>query len=316
MGTVDRELTIAALAATNGGYVTVADALSAGFTRSEIRTRVRNGGWDQAGTGLIRLPDHESADLWRDRVTKALTATQMGAVAARYTAARLLTIAGAPTHAPIEVAVPPDCHPAPRPGIRPLRTLVGQSELAEVDGIVTTGPLRTVLDCARYGDPVAAVCLLESATRLGLVNIAAVTRRVAEIHGERGSVRACGALRQVDLRSESPLETRIRLLLVAARLPYPELQLDCDAGGSPARIDLAYLASGSAYRGLAIEADGRETHARAEAFHRDPLRQTALEEDGWLFRRFTDRHADISGYVVQTVRRALDRLDRLDRLAN
>jgi hypothetical protein len=114
-------------------------------------------------------PDHESADLWRDRVTKALTATQMGAVAARYTAARLLTIAGAPTHAPIEVAVPPDCHPAPRPGIRPLRTLVGQSELAEVDGIVTTGPLRMVLDCARYPATSSRPCAGPSIGSIGSI---------------------------------------------------------------------------------------------------------------------------------------------------
>jgi hypothetical protein len=309
MGDTDRELALVALAAANSGYVTVAAALSLGFSRSEIRTRVNNGGWDRVGTGLLRLPDLESADLWRDRVRKAVAATRMGAVATRYTAARLLSIAGSPVYAPIELAVPPDCHPARRPGIRPVRTAVGQTELTVVDSIVTTNALRTVLDCARYGDPVAAVCLLESAARLELTTIAAVTRCVDEIQGERGSVLASAALQEVDLRSESPLETRIRLLLVGAGLPYPELQLECDASGISARIDLAYLASGPAYRGLAIEADGRETHARAEAFHRDPLRQTALEEDGWLFRRFTDRHADLPGYVVQTVRRALDRLE-------
>jgi very-short-patch-repair endonuclease len=77
------------------------------------------------------------------------------------------------------------------------------------------------------------------------------------------------------------------------------------------RIDLAYLApAGSAYTGLAIEIDGRTTHAKADAFDLDPRRQTALEEAGWLVRRFTAGHLDDREYVIRTVRLALQRIGR------
>lgn len=310
MTLVNRELAILEIAAAKGGYVTVGQAVATGFTRSEVRTRVDHGAWDRAGSGLLRLPDHESDDIWRDRVRKAIVSAGDFAAAARVTAARWQRIAGAPILAPLEIAVPPERHPAERPGVKAVRTVVMDDDLAYVDGIAVTAPLRTVLDCARYGDHVAAVCVIESAVRSGLVSLPEFTAAVEAIRQRPGSRCAACALQRVDLRSESPLETRIRLLLLDAGLPYPELQLEFDCNGVRGRIDLAYLPTrAAAYRGLAIEADGRETHAREQAFHSDPIRQTALEEDGYLVRRFTERHADMPGYVVRTVRRALERVE-------
>jgi hypothetical protein len=309
MTLIDRELAILEMAAASGGYVTVGQAVATGFTRSEVRTRCDNGTWARAGTGLIRLPEVESDDLWRDRVRKAVVASGEYATAARYTAARWLLLAGAPTIAPIQIAVPPERHPVERPGVKIARTILTDDDVVYVDGIAVTSPLRTVVDCARYGDHVAAVCLIESAVRLECVTPQDVAAAIAAVKGQRGSARAAYALQRVDLRSESPLETRVRLLLLDDGLPYPELQLEFAVNGVRGRIDLAYRCSGEAtFRGLAIEADGREAHTREEAFHRDPIRQTALEEGGYLVRRFTDRHVDMPGYVTRTVRRAFDRV--------
>jgi len=309
MVVVDRELAILEMAVASGGFVTVGQAVATGFTRSEVRTRVDTGLWARAGTGLIRLPDLESADVWRGRVRKAVVASGEFAIAARYTAARWHDLAGAPTIAPIQIAVPPERHPVERPGIKIVRTVLTDDDIHYVDGIAVTSPLRTVVDCARYGDHVAAVCLIESAVRSDKVTLQEVTAGIGAVKGQRGSARAAYALQRVDLRSESPLETRVRLMLLDDGLPYPELQLEFAVNGVRGRIDLAYQrGGGSTFRGLAIEADGRETHARAEAFHSDPIRQTALEEDRWLVRRFTDRHADMPGYVTRTVRRGFDRV--------
>jgi hypothetical protein len=314
MEIINRELSIMEIAAANAGYLTVGQAVATGFTRSEIRTRVRNGDWNRARSGLIRVPDLESDDIWRDRVHREIAAAGELAAGARYTAARWQHIVGAPTVAPIEIAVPRERHPAKRPGVKVVRTVFTDADLAHVGGIMVTSPLRTVVDCARYGDHVAAVCLIESAVRSGAVTLDEVTEAICRIKAQPYARRAERAVQRVDLRSESPLETRIRLLLLDDGLPYPELQLPFELGGIRGRIDLAYpLVGSSAYRGLAIEADGRDTHARAEAFHDDPIRQTALEEDRWLVRRFTDRHAHLPGYVTRTVRRALARLDH-DRL--
>lgn len=290
-----------------GGYVSLGQATAAGLSESEVTTLVRRGDWLRVGPGLRRVVDFARDDGWRDRVRAALLSAGPGAVAAGHTAAELLGIVGSPPAPRIWLAVPPERHPEHRPGVRLLRSPVPAADVVEVEGIPVTTPLRAVLDSARYADHLAAVCLLESALRQQLFGLGDVLAVVSALHGKRGSVAARKAMRRIDLRSESPLETKARLLLVDAGFRYPRLQ-QFFAPGDPRRIDLAYLARPhGAYRGLAIEIDGRAIHARAEAFDSDPVRQTALEEAEWLVRRFTSRHLADPAYVCQTVRRALAR---------
>lgn len=296
-----------------GGFVTLGQAADAGLTESEMSTLVRRGAWLKVAPGLRRIVGcGADDDDWRNRVRAAMLRAGPGAVAAGHTAARLLDIAGSPPTGAIWVAVPPNRHPDKRPGVRVMRTAVPAKDIVDVDGIAATGALRAVLDSARYADQRPAVCLIESAVRQDVLAMASVRSAIAAIRGKRGSLRAETALERVDLRSESPLETKARLLLVDAGFPYPHLQQPV-AAGDDRRIDLAYLApSGSAYAGVAIEIDGRDVHARAEAFHRDPVRQTAMEEANWLVRRFTSRHLYDIAYVVRTVRRALERVGYRD----
>ncbi|MEO6715128.1 MAG: hypothetical protein ABIM89_17110 [Mycobacteriales bacterium] len=290
-----------------GGYVSLGQATAAGLSESEVATLVRRGDWLHVGPGLRRVVDYASDDGWRDRVRAALLSAGPGAVAAGHTAAALQGVVGSPPGARIWLAVPPDRHPEHRAGIRLLRSPVPAADVVEVDGIPVTAPLRAVLDSARYADHLAAVCLFESAIRQDLFEFGAVLAAANALHGKRGSIAVRKAFRRIDLRSESPLETRARLLLVDAGFRYPRLQVQV-APGDARRIDLAYLAPRQhAYRGLAIEIDGREVHAREDAFHSDPVRQTALEEADWLVRRFTSRHLSDPAYVCQTVRRALAR---------
>lgn len=294
-------------AAEFGGFVTLGQAAAAGLTEAETSTLVRRGDWLRIDRGIRRVADSPADDEWRDRLRAALLTAGPGAVAAGHTAARLLGIIGSPTPRALWLAVPRGRHPEPRPGVRVMRVAVSDDELVSADGIPATRPLRTLLDAARYGGQLPAVCLLESAMRQQLVDFASVFAAVDAIFGKRGAIAARSALRRVDLRSESPLETKARLILVDAGLRYPRPQQPL-APGDSRRIDLAYLAArGSAYCGVAIEIDGREIHARADAFHDDPRRQTALEEADWLVRRFTDRHLSDVSYVVGTVRRALTR---------
>jgi hypothetical protein len=162
---------------------------------------------------------------------------------------------------------------------------------------------------------VVATCVLESAVRLELVTVEEIVARVDALAPRTPGVRnARTALGCIDLRSESPLETVTRLLLVDAGLPYPDLQHPFERPEASGRIDLAYpreflgLPPGL-YRGLAIEADGREPHLRAQMFHHDRIRHTALEEDDWLVRRFTDVHVRTRpAYVIATVQRGLVRV--------
>ncbi len=124
---------------------------------------------------------------------------------------------------------------------------------------------------------------IDAALRRGLTNASRLT-------GNR-RLRRLAALAAP---AESPMETRLRWLLIQAGLPRPEVQVDLGAG----RADLFYQAAG-----LVIEYDG--------ANHRDRLvednrRQNALVDAGYRLLRYTA--SDVyqrPDFIVTQIRRAL-----------
>jgi hypothetical protein len=250
---------------------------------------------------------------WHDRVRRALTQAGADAIGARETAARLHGFAGAPAVATIQLAVSPGRRARDLVGIDIKRATLAADDVTIAQGIRVSSPLRTVVDCARYSDELTATCIIESACRAGSVTLPEVAARLEGLRRAPGVVAARFALSRADAMSESPLETALRFVLVDAGLPTPVLQLPFVCDGVSGRIDLAYPAAmiggGGGYVGLAIEADGREAHTEPHAFERDRLRQTALEDAGWLVRRFTDRQVrSAPAYVVRAVRRAVGRV--------
>jgi very-short-patch-repair endonuclease len=91
-----------------------------------------------------------------------------------------------------------------------------------------------------------------------------------------------------DARAESPGETLVRLAILRAGLPEPELQIDVTTPSGTFRLDLGW----SRFM-LAIEFDGFVKYANpnagtaAEALFAEKRRQDALEEAGWKVLRFT-----------------------------
>jgi predicted transcriptional regulator of viral defense system len=309
---VDFDEDLSELARTRGGFLTVRQLADLGMSRHDVDVAMGTGALERRRYGLVLMPAAVTDEAWALRVREAVTAAGPDAAAGYETSARLQLIVGGPAVARIVVVVPPRRHPVAKPGVKIVRSPVAVDDLADVDGIPVTAAARTLVDCARRSERDVATCLLESAARQALVTIDEITARIDRLPARTPGIRAARrALASVDLRSESPLETVARLLLLDAGLPYPDLQCPFDLPEASGRIDLAYpreflgLPPGR-YRGLAIELDGREPHLRAAMFHNDRVRQTALEEDDWLVRRFTDRHLRTRpAYVVATVRRAL-----------
>jgi very-short-patch-repair endonuclease len=121
---------------------------------------------------------------------------------------------------------------------------------------------------------------LESARRLRLVAPEAVLRRLDEL-GTRG--RAGAAVLRPLLEAartrpalESRLEVKVARLLRGAGLPEPERQWKVSVGGRRYRLDFAWPS-----RRVALEADGRASHATPRAFQRDRTRWTLLASAGW-----------------------------------
>jgi very-short-patch-repair endonuclease len=92
------------------------------------------------------------------------------------------------------------------------------------------------------------------------------------------------------------LETRLRLVLMAAGLPPEELQFVLrSAGRFVARLDMAWPS-----RRLAVEADGR-VHDQPQALYRDRDRQNDIVLAGWTVLRFT--WADVVHRPTQVIAR-------------
>ena len=147
-------------------------------------------------------------------------------------------------------------------------------------GLPVTPPARVFLDLAAEGlglvDLVAVGDSLVAAgrtTHQELLDAAALWRGP-------GCRRARRAARWVRAGVDSVMETRLRMMLVLARLPEPQINviLRAEDGSWDARIELAY-------RGilLAIEYEGRQHAESTQQWNSDIRRRTRLEALGWRF---------------------------------
>lgn len=129
---------------------------------------------------------------------------------------------------------------------------------------------------------------------------------VAAHPGFRGVARARKALAMVRIGADSPAETRLRLALIAAGLPDPELQirLDPDNPYSPS-ADLGYR-----WARIAVQYDG-DHHRSKDQLASDNRRDLAFTLAGWTYLKFdwTD-YRDGFGRAVGLVRQSLARAGR------
>jgi very-short-patch-repair endonuclease len=171
-------------------------------------------------------------------------------------------------------------------------------------GFRVTTPERTARDLGSRRDRIQAVVALDMALHGALVDIGRLASWVQSHPGEKGVKRLRRALSLADGRSESPMETRLRLELVAARLPTPSVQEDLydGVGKFLGRVDLFYPDVR-----LVIEFDGQGHRDRLVS---DLRRQNALINAGYHVLRFTAPDLLRPGVVSSAVRRARERLRR------
>lgn len=213
-------------------------------------------------------------------------------------------VAGA--HAPVEVTVARTQQMPRRSGIAVRYSELRSTDVVARTGVPVTTPVRTAFDLARrcrLEEGVVAVDALLQVCRLRLGAIAAYCRDGRSAwHGAR---RVAGVLALATPGVESPMESRLRLVLVLAGLPEPVVQHrvhDDESGTVVARLDLAYVQAR-----LGIEYDG-ECHWEPGAVRRDLRRQNALRALGWSLLRFTaDDVLRSPGRLVTQVHSVLSR---------
>ena len=201
---------------------------------------------------------------------------------------------------PIEVTLPLRCHTTHLAGIVVRRSAVSAGETVMRRGHPTTSLVRTLADLGRRLPLVEAVAALDMALHKRLLKSAALHSWACAHPRYPGIARLRRAIELADPATESVMETRLRLLLVMARLPRPlaQVRLYDEGGDFLGRPDFYYP-----LHRLAIEYDGAQ---HRETLIGDNRRQNRLVDASYRLLRFTA--ADVLSApdsVVALVRRAL-----------
>jgi hypothetical protein len=139
------------------------------------------------------------------------------------------------------------------------------------NGLRLSSPVQLMVELATQLNLVDLVVVGDALVRRGLTTPEAV---VAHAAGTKAA-RAAGLVRaEVD----SPMETRLRLLLVLAGLPEPQVNhiVRWKDGRTRYRFDLAYPEVR-----VVVEYDGRQHRADLDQWDRDLERSEWLDDDGW-----------------------------------
>lgn len=221
-----------------------------------------------------------------------------------YSAAEVLDASCGPPDAPAEVTVPGGGQRI-HADLLVHRDRLDPGEMCDVaGGLRTTTPLRTAYDLARRGGLVDRVVAVDALSRRHGFSPDLLLNFVRHFPGARGVDGMTEALSYADRRSGSPMESRLRLLLVLAGLPRPRTQwvVQDERARRAVWLDLAYPE-----RMIGIEYEG-ELHTTPEAVLRDAGRYTGLVDRGWRIYRYTKYDiADTPQTIVEQITRALAR---------
>lgn len=176
-------------------------------------------------------------------------------------------------------------------------------ETTELFGLPITNAARLFSDLAATVDRPSLMALGDAilAGRYATVSElrGALERRV----GRRGSRRALALLPLLNAATESPMESKLRILLFDGGLPVPEVNANVvdNFGHWIARVDLLFREAR-----VIVEYDGDQHRTDRQQFAKDVERLSKLAAAGYLVLRFTA--SDVYGrpdYVLATVRAAL-----------
>jgi hypothetical protein len=183
----------------------------------------------------------------------------------------------------IHLSVPPEYRPPRSERLVIHRVELGQGEMVRRCGLVVTSPERTAFDLGSGRDLEAAVVALDALLHQRIIRPGTLATIAQSRLGWPGARRFRAAAALARPHVESPMETRVRLLLVGAGLPEPTVQYTIhDAHGFfLARVDLAY----EELR-IGIEYDG-DHHRDRDTFQADAVRLNRLRLAGWTILRFT-----------------------------
>jgi Protein of unknown function (DUF559) len=274
---------------------TIEEARSAGLDRWHLR----GSSWRRIGPETYAWSGLGDAPIVR--VVAASLRLPPSALFSGLTAAWLHGLEAAPCD-PIAVTVPLSAGVSGRAGMLVHRATLSEREITKRNGLRVTTIERTLADLCVNMDPTEVVVLADAATHHRLTSIKSLAATADRSAGRAGVAVLRRVIGHIEPAAESPMETRLRMLLVLAGLPRPIAQRSIHDrwGRILGRPDLYYPDAK-----LGLEYDGG-THRTSLVD--DNRRQNRLLAEGVRLLRFTA--ADIynrPSSVVEEVRSILER---------
>ena len=187
-----------------------------------------------------------------------------------------------------------------RPGLVVSQETLQPRDIWMIDGVAVTSPVRTAYDCLRLLRGRERLVVADALTRLEVTSVEELRGYFATQRRMRNLRIAERLLDDIEPKSESPMETRLRLVIVEGGLPRPVAQWEVKnaAGVVLWRLDLAYPVER-----IAIEYDGAWHWKQRRD---DDRRRAALRALGWDVHVFDadDVYGD-PDRVVHEIRTAL-----------
>lgn len=281
-----------------GRLFSLEEAASAGLSRARLR-----------GQGMTR---HYRGVYGADGVDVS-TATRAAGLAAvlppeaRFSHLTAAELYGAPVgrSRDIHVTVPvPRAVPRRRPGVVTHQRTRCDDVPRSVCGVMVSSPEQTFVDLAAQLGLDDMVVLGDYLVR-HWTSTAAIERHLAvSPRATRGIVRARQALALVRVGVDSPLETRLRLIIVRHGLPEPAVNplVFDNAGEWLGQPDLAHLRER-----VATQIDGDVHRTNRRRWRQDIARDEAFRDVGWTVLRTTAQDVRYPGPYLARLERALGR---------
>lgn len=256
-----------------GRPFTLDEARAAGLTKSALKGKA----WRRLNAELYCWTElNENPSLLLSAWQRLLPAE---AVFSGATAAWLFGLDLEPID-PVQIVVPPDSGMRSRVGLSVRRCELPPAEVVSVRGLRAMALSFTLAGLCLERTSVEALVAIDMAVCAGLTDAAALVRYADAAKGRPGA----GKLRSLAAfaaPAESPMESRLRWLLLRAGLPRPEVQTNLRDSKSRfiGRADLYYPAAK-----LVLEYDGGN---HRERLVEDDRRQNLLINAGFRLLRFT-----------------------------
>lgn len=290
-------------------FVSVRESRTLNTRRPFSRADARN-----AGIGLRELLSPRFHKIFYDcyvastipittelRAEAALGISPPGSYVSHFTAAQLWG-AVVPEVSDVHVTVPGEAGRPVRRGVKAHVAADGMA-MTRIRTLPITTPVQTYLDLAAAGlDLLALVVLGDSLIRACRTSARELLDAALAWRG-RGAKQARRAARYVRHGVDSVMESRLRMLLVLAGLPEPQVNFIVrhPDGSWRMRFDLCYPALK-----LIIEYDGRQHAMNSAQWQRDLKRREELDALGW--RLIVVTAADLYDAPEQVLARVRDAL--------